>query len=68
MIRIKQVFVKKPRQLSELRLMEKQKCLPAWKAYPLFLALLAFGWIPACIAVFPFLLLFVWSIRKLSGY
>lgn len=68
MNRIRQVFVNKPKKLSEFRLLERQKVDRSWKTIALMILIFPFGWIPAFIVIFPFALLFFWSIRKLSGY
>ena len=69
MNRLRQVFVNKPkRQLSEFRLLEAERKTKFCKVFPLMAFLFSVGWIPAGIVIFPFVLLFFWSVRKLSGY
>lgn len=65
---IRQLFAKDVSRLSESRRKDLEKIEPFWPTAAKMACALAFGWIPAAIILFPFALLFIWLIRKTSGY
>lgn len=65
---IRQPFVRDVSRLSESRKKDLEKVEPFLPTAAKMACALAFGWIPAAIILFPFALLFLWLIRKTSGY
>ena len=68
MLNKRQLFAVKPKPMTEFRRLNTEKPTPLPKILPWMVLAFSFGWVPAAIILFPFMLLFFWSIRKFSGY
>lgn len=68
MNKIRQLFAPDLSRMSEFRRREYEKKDPFWLTMFKLAIAFTFGWIPAFLVLFPFGLLFIWLIRKTSGY